>query len=265
MRAWIPAGCVVWVLLFTPWLAAAQPGAATQVAELVSLRDKVANADTRIRVDALHRVWSIGLVSKDPQVKLASLDLLREPLGSSSDHIRMPAVYAVAEIANSTDDPQVKVHALGSLAEPLNASQVPIRVAAIDAVNSMTRSNKDAGVAMAAVRALKPAVASGNNGVRMPAINSVVRAVEGCQDAGAYQGALDVLSAALESLAVIGGLEVRMMAIAAMEKVGLDASAVGAKAKAMGLLQAYGTRSGWEPEAKKRAQDAAARIQATVR
>ena len=77
MRAWIPAGCVVWVLLFTPWLAAAQSGAtaqsgaATQRAELVSLRDKVAHADTRIRVDALHRVWAIGLASKDVQVKLA--------------------------------------------------------------------------------------------------------------------------------------------------------------------------------------------------
>jgi hypothetical protein len=50
-----------------------------------------------------------------------------------------------------------------------------------------------------------------------------------------------------------------------MEKVGLGADDVGAKAKAMGLLQAYASRSGWEPEARKRAQDGAARVQASVR
>ena len=37
------------------------------------------------------------------------------------------------------------------------------------------------------------------------------------------------------------------------------------KAKAMGLLQSYATRGGWEPEAKKRAQDAADRVKATIK
>jgi hypothetical protein len=99
----------------------------------------------------------------------------------------------------------------------------------------------------------------------MPAVNALLRAVEGSPDAGAHQAALDLLTAPLDSDAAVGGMEVRMLAVAAMEKIGLDAADVGAKAKAMGLLQAYAARSGWEPEAKKRAQDGAAKIQATVR
>jgi hypothetical protein len=57
-------------------------------------------------------------------------------------------------------------------------------------------------------------------------------------------------------------MEVRMMAVAGLERIGRDASDVPTKAKAMGLLQAYAARNGWEPEAKKRAQDGAARIEA---
>jgi hypothetical protein len=56
-----------------------------------------------------------------------------------------------------------------------------------------------------------------------------------------------------------------MMAIAAIEKVGLGTADVGAKAKAMGLLQASASRTAWEPETRARAQDAAAKIQASVR
>jgi hypothetical protein len=56
------------------------------------------------------------------------------------------------------------------------------------------------------------------------------------------------------------GLEVRMMAIVAVERVGIDASDVGTKAKAMGVLQSYAARSRWEPEARNRAQDARMRF-----
>ena len=73
---------------------------------------KVSSADTRVRVDALHRVWSVALASGDSEVKVTAIGLLTDPVGSSSDHIRMPAVYTIAEIANSTDDARVKVRAL---------------------------------------------------------------------------------------------------------------------------------------------------------
>jgi hypothetical protein len=265
MVRWKAAGRAISIVLLTADWAVGQPGMATSMSELMALRDKVGSADTRVRVDAMHRVWSIALASNDSEIKMASLDLLREPAGSASDHIRMPAVYAIAEVANSTDDPRVKLRALDTLAEPLQASQVPIRDVAIDAVNSITRSATGAGIASAAVRALAPAIRSGTNGVRIPAINAVVRAVEDSQDGGAQQQALDLLTAALDSSAATGGMEVRMMAVAAMEKVGLAAADVGTKAKAMGLLQAYATRSGWEPEARSRAQNAAARVQASVR
>lgn len=255
--------CIVFVVLAAA-PAVAQTDVGTGLAELMSLRDKVGNADTRIRVAALHRVWTIALSVPDSNVKLTALDLLREPVGSSSDHIRMPAVYAIAEIANSTTAQDVKLRALSSLAEPLTASQVPIRDVAIDAVNIITRSG-GGGVAAAAVAALAPAVRSGNNGVRIPAINAVVRAVEGRQDAAAAQAAIDLLTDALNSNAAIGGMEVRMMAVAAIEKIGVDANDVAAKAKAMGLLQAYGVRSGWEPEARQLAVDAAARVQRTLK
>ena len=264
MLRWNAAGCGLSVLFFAAASVMAQSTVAP-LAELVSLRDKVGNADTRVRVDALHRVWSIALGSANSEVKLASLDLLREPVGSASDHIRMPAVYAIAEIANSTDDSAVKLRALSALSEPLQASQVPIRDVAIDAVNSITRSAKGAAIATAAVRALAPTVRSGNNGVRIPAINALVRAVSGSQNGEAYQAALEALVPALDANDAIGGMEVRMMAVAAMEKVGLDAADVGSKAKAMGLLQAYAARTGWEPEARKRARDAATRVEASVR
>lgn len=257
-------GCAVAVQLF------AAPGSgqttdAGAMSQLIALRDKVGAADTRVRVAALHRVWSIGLASEDSEVKMTALELLTDPVGSSSDHIRMPAVYAIAEIASSARDPRVKIRALEALAEPLQASQVPIRDVAIDAVNSITRSAGSADVAQAAVRALGPPIRSGNNGVRIPAINALVRAVEGSKSPTASQAALDLLVAALDSSAMIGGMEVRMMAVAAMEKIGLGTEDVGAKAKAMGLLQAFASRGGWEPEARARAQDGAAAIQASVR
>ena len=236
-----------------------------QMADLIALKDKVGNADSRVRVDALHRVWALGLGAGDSEIKLTAIGLLVEPAGSSSDHIRMPAVYAIADIANSTDDPRVKTRALGALAEPLQSSQVPIRNVAIDAVNQITRSVRGGDVTLAAVRSLGEPVRSTNNGVRIPAINALVRVVEGRGHTPSYQAAIDLLASPLESNAVIGGMEVRMMAVAALERIGRDASDVGTKAKAMGLLQAYSARSGWEPEARKRAQEAASRIEATAK
>src|SRR5512135_2879315 len=73
-----------------------------QLAELNSLKDKVKSADTRTRVSAFHRAWTIALASDDADVKTLALELMKEPVASASDHIRMPALYAIAEVANST-------------------------------------------------------------------------------------------------------------------------------------------------------------------
>jgi hypothetical protein len=245
--------------------AVAQNATGTRLAELVSLKGRIGNADTRTRVDAFHRVWTIGVTSPESDVKLSALDLMLDPVGSSSDHIRMPAVYAIAEIANSTQDVPVKLKAIRSLAEPLDSGQVPIRVAAIDAINTITAASSNDEVIVAAVAALAPAVRSGTNGVRMPAINGLIRAIGGRHNNRADAAVVDLLVAPLETNAAIGGFEARMMAIVAMERVGLDASDVGTKAKAMGLLQAYVAKGSWEPEARKRAQDAATAIQNSIK
>ena len=266
MRRWMSAG---WILVITLAAASAaqaqsdQKKLASALAELTALKTKVGHPDTRTRVDALHRAWSIALDFPESDVKLQALQLLRDPANSGSDHIRMPAVYAIAEIPNSSGDVRVRQDALSALSGPLNAEQVPIRDAAIDAVNHISRAP---GLAAATVTALAPPIQSGNNGVRMPAINALVRAVVGRQDPAASEAALDLLAKGpIQSSAAIGGMEVRMMAVAAMEKIGVDVATVTVKAKAMGLLQSYATRGGWEPEAKKRAQDAADRVKATIK
>ena len=264
MRCWMRG----WFLIIALSVASAAPAQSDQkklaaaLAELTALKTKVGHPDTRTRVDALHRAWSIALDFPETDVKLQALQLLRDPVNSGSDHIRMPAVYAIAEIANSSGDIRVKTDALSALRGPLNAEQVPIRDAAIDAVNSIARAP---GVAAAAVTALGPPVKSGNNGVRIPAINALVRAVVGRDDPTASESAIDLLLEPLASGAAIGGMEVRMMAVAAMEKIGADVASVKVKAKAMGLLESYATRGGWEPEAKKRAKEGAARVQATIK
>jgi hypothetical protein len=258
-------GTIIGTVLTCTNVALAQNATGTRLAELVSLKGRVGNADTRTRVDAFHRVWTIGVTSPESEVKVSALDLMLDPVGSSSDHIRMPAVYAIAEIANSTSDVAVKVKAIRSLAEPLESGQVPIRVAAIDAVNSITTASPHDDVVLAAVAALGPPVKSSTNGVRMPAINGLMRAINGRHNNRADAAVVDLLVSALESNSAIGGLEVRMMAIVAMERAGLDASEVGTKAKAMGLLQAYVAKGAWEPEARKRAQEAATAIQNSMK
>ena len=256
---------VLAILLMTGGHIFSQSKLGSQLAELMSLKEKAANAETRVRVDALHKAWAIGLASSYPEVKSAALDVLREPAGSASDHIRMPAVYAIAEIANSTTDVPVRTKALTALHEPLDAGQVPIRDVAIDAVNLITRSGTGGDVALTAVKELGFPVRSGNNGVRIPAINAIVRAVEGSHNDLACDAALDVLVAPLDSGALIGGMEVRMMAVIAVQKVGLEASGVRTKAKAMGLLQTYAAKGDWEAEAKKLAQEAALVVQKSMK
>ena len=229
--------------------------------ELVALKGKVGSPDTRTRVEAFHRVWSIALASTDSEVKLTALQLLAEPVGSSSDHIRLPAIYAVADVANSSDDARVKIAALETLFEPLNAAQVPVRDVAIDAVNRIV-SSAGPDVTLAAVKALSAPLASGNNGVRVPAIAALMKAALGSHNERAYNAALDAIEPALKSAAMVGGMEVRMFAVVAVQRIGVDASETATKAKAMALLK--GTSSGWEPEALRRADEAMAAIQASI-
>ena len=266
-HARIVSGLCIWLIVagVTSPVTAQNSADALQLAELTSLKVKVGSTDTRARVDATHRVWSIGVTNGRSDVKLAALALLLEPVGSSSDHIRMPAMYTIAEIAGTSADVAVKEAALNALAAPLRSEQVPARDVAIDAVNGIVRSGRTSELAPAALRVLAPAVLSGNNGVRIPAINAVVRTVERSQNVAAYNRALDLLLEPLNSGAMIGGMEVRMMAMAAVERIGVDAQDVGTKAKAMGLAQSYVTRSGWEVEARKRASDAASAIQRTLK
>ncbi|HMF90675.1 MAG TPA: hypothetical protein VKL40_08535 [Candidatus Angelobacter sp.] len=243
----------------------ANPRSAGQIAELISLREKVASADTRTRVEATHRVWTVGLATSDPEIKLTALQLLAQPVGSSSDHIRMPAMYAMAEIAGSTTDNRVKTKALELLSEPLRAGQVPVRDVAVDVVNDIVNASDRNAIAPAAVRALGEPVRSGNNGVRIPAIYALVNAVRGSHNEAAYLAALDALAAPLESNAMIGGMEVRMMAAVAVERIGVESSETAAKARAMGILQSYAGKGGWEPEAKRRAEEAVAAIQNSMK
>jgi hypothetical protein len=66
-------------------------------------------------------------------------------------------------------------------------------------------------------------------------------------------------------MAMIGGMEVRMMAVAAVERIGMEATGTAVKAKAMGLMRSYAGKSGWETEARNRASLAATVIERTLR
>lgn len=265
MRRWISAGWMLAVAVAMASPALAQKELARALADLTALKGKVGNADTRTRVAAMHRVRLIALSLSEPEVKLRAIELLLEPVGSSSDHIRMPAVYAVAEIANSTTDTTVKVRAVNAMAEPIKAAQAPIRNATIDALNTISLKGPiDGSVAAAIVAVLKPVINSGVNGVRMPAINALVQAVVGRMNPAASSTAVELLREPLNSSAAIGGMEVRMMAIAAVETIGIDVTDIQVKAKAMGLLETYADKDSWETEARARARDAANRVQATI-
>jgi hypothetical protein len=244
----------------------AQVSDASQLAELTSLRNQIRNGNTRIRVPAMHRVWSIGRASSRTDVKIAALSLLKEPVDSSSDHIRTPAIYAVADIAVSSTDTQVKIRALEALRAPMGSEQLPVRVAAIDALNAIVRSGATRDLGKVAVMLLAAPVRSVTNGVRMPAINAMVRAVEGSQDVSAYDAALEQLVQPLGSDAPIGGMEVRLMALAAVHRIGVDATAVAVKERAVKMAQSYALGGTWkEEEARDFASDAAAAIRATIK
>lgn len=236
-----------------------------QLAELNSLKENIKSSDTRTRVDAFHRAWSIAVASDDTNVKLLALDLMKEPVGSASDHIRMPAVYAIAEVANSTTDLSVKSKALSTLKEPAVAAQLPIRLAVVDAVNSMLCSQTTASLAMEAVQLLGDSVRSGNNGIRIPAINAVTHIAISSRDDRVFNTTLDLLQGPLDSMAMIGGMEVRMMAVVEVERLGVYAPEIGTKAKAMGMLQASANNSQWEPEARHRAAEGAAQVQNSMK
>lgn len=236
-----------------------------QRAELNSLKENIKSSDTRTRVDAFHRAWSIAVASDDTNVKLLALDLMKEPVGSASDHIRMPAVYAIAEVANSTTDLSVKSKALATLKEPAVAAQLPIRLAVVDAVNGMLCSQTTASLAMEAVQLLGDSVRSGNNGIRIPAINAVTHIAISSRDDRVFNTTLDLLQAPLDSMAMIGGMEVRMMAVVEVERLGVYAPEIGTKAKAMGMLQAGANNSQWEPEARHRAAEGAAQVQNSMK
>jgi hypothetical protein len=148
----IAATLVVMVLLTGTGVS--QSSTISQLAEIASLRNNIADPDTRTRVDAFHRVWAIAMSTDSLEVKSSAIEAVRAPVASASDHIRIPAVYALAEIANSTTDSQVKTKALVALHEPLQAGQVPIRDIAVDAVNSIARSGSSSEVVIAALQAL---------------------------------------------------------------------------------------------------------------
>ena len=245
--------------------ALAQSSSSAQMAELNSLKEKVKDPDTRTRVAAFHQVWTIALASDHRDVKLLALDLMKEPAASASDHIRMPALYAIAEVANSTADMEVKSKALAELREPIVSGQLPIRLAAIDAIDNMLCSATSSALAFEAVPLLGEPLRSGNNGVRIPAINAVTHIALASNDDHLIKAAIELMQSPLDSQAMIGGMEVRMMAVAEVEKLGVAASGDATKAKAVGMLQAYANNSSWEPEARSRASEGAARIQSTMK
>jgi hypothetical protein len=234
--------------------------------ELVSQTQLVKSSDTRVRVAATHRVWNLGLAAPDSENKIRAIQLLVDPANSSSDQIRIPAVYALAEIANSSKDAAVKGAALSGLRGPITSGQVAIRAVAIDAVNNITSHSRKSEIAPQVVALLSEPLDSSNNAVRMPAINATVNAIVGSDSPAAAERAIAVLSASpLASGSAIGGMEVRMLAIHAIERIGLDSADQKVKTQAMVALEAAATRGGWEPEAKQRAKDAATKIQSSMK
>ena len=118
---------------------------------------------------------------------------------------------------------------------------------------------------MQAVGLLGEPIRSGNNGVRIPAINAVAHIALAANDPRVYNAVLDLLQAPLQSNAMIGGMEVRTMAVAEVEKIGVASTDAAVKTKAMQMLQAYANDNQWEPESQHRAAEGVARIQSTIK
>ncbi|HEX4997617.1 MAG TPA: hypothetical protein VFY29_05300 [Terriglobia bacterium] len=244
----------------------AQPADTLHIAvELRSQTELMKSADTRTRVDALHRVWNLALEAPDSENKIRAIRMIVDPVNSSSDQIRMPAVFALAEIANSSKDPAVKIVAIHALRGPIGSGQVPIRDVAIDAINNITANARKSEIALAAVILLHEPLESSNNGVRIPAINATVNAIVGSDNSAAAEQAIQyLLDGPMAAQAAIGGMELRMMAIHAIERIGMDSADSRVKTKAMVALEAGATRGSFEPEAKQRAKEAATRIQSAL-
>jgi hypothetical protein len=96
----------------------------------------------------------------------------------------------------------------------------------------------------------------------MGALVTVLRA---SQHQPAFEAALDLLLAPLESGAAVGGMETRMMAVVAVERIGVASPDVVTKAKALGLMRTYVLNTTWETEARLRAKDAASRIESSMK
>ena len=112
------------------------------------------------------------------------------------------------------------------------------------------------------MRALAESIRSGNSAARMPAISALVTVVRTSPHQQALQEALDLLLAPLESSAAVGGMETRMMAVVAVERIGTEAREVVTKSKALGMMRTYVLKTTWETEARVRAKEAASRIKA---
>lgn len=230
---------------------------------LEAQRENVADSETRVRVPAMYAVKELALASEHSPVKIKALTLLEEPVGSSSDHIRLPAIYAIAEVANSTEDPEVKLKAIQALREPFGSEQLVARNVAAQGVNlilARVDRTEASSVALmtAALNLLRRSADSGNNGARMPAISAVWNTVAGCGVDRVYSLALDVLQNPIESRSLIGGLEVRFMAIEAVERIGVEAKALDVKEKAVRLLGSVPSSD------ESRAQSATKRIYASM-
>lgn len=245
--------------------AAAQTKLADEIAELTSLQKAIKSAENPIRTDALHRVWRVGVTTKEVQVKRQALTLLGEPAGSGLDQIRMPAMVAISEIARSTSDSGVRVLAIAQLQEPLQAEQVPIRVAAVGMVEAIAAGSSSVDVAKAAVNALGKPTGSGNNAVRMPAMMSLVRIVGNCTLEAACVRATELLLEPLKSQGLAGSMEVRMLAVVAMEQIAMNSASAVTKGTVIGLLQSESSKSHWEPAAKARVDLAISTIKAVAK
>jgi hypothetical protein len=100
----------------------------------------------------------------------------------------------------------------------------------------------------------------------MPAVNAIVNVVVGSDSPAAAQRAIDLIfEGPLSSSSAIGGMELRMMAIHAIERIGLDSADSKVKTKAMVALEAGATRVSFEPEARQRAKDAATHVQNSMK
>ena len=256
-------GFVVAMAVLLGGQAGAQSELGRELELLEGQRSNVEHSETRVRVPAMYAIKELALATEHSPVKMKALSLLEGPVGSASDHIRLPAIYAIVEVANSTEDADVKLKALQSLAEPFASEQLVARNVATDGVNlimgHVDKTQASAVTLMTtALNLLLRAADSGNNGARMPAINAVWNAVAGCGVDRVYSLALDVLQRPIESRSMIGGLEVRFMAIEAIERIGVETKTLEVKEKAIRLL------GGVPSSDESRAQAATKRIYASM-